>query len=300
MAGGGGVAVFLHLSHILFPIVTIVALHWTARLYDLQLSMDRRKEDREPRDKFYKKCKFTAEDKKDFEKYYPPPTLYCTGLILGIVVGFLCICALAVIILSFVIKLPKLIQWYYLVAAILVLLFVSLELGLSPQVDNYNECMKTASERLKMAKEKDKAIEKAPFQKKFQICEGSDGFLNIPQFIGSPPQAIFRQGEPDAEDGLENAARKEKAPLNGVCVFLSSGALLVPVFELSFAYALTYLAAFILTFFDSSSSSSEGGFSNRGGGGGGYQDQAERDRQQGETSAPTATTTDVEAATATA
>jgi len=255
MAGGGGAAIFLHLNHLLFPIVIIVALHWTGYLYDLARSMDAR----EAFDEFHKndKPKLTAEQK---EKIYPK--LWFTGMLWSVVVGLLGIAALVVFVLSFVFQLPKVVQWYYLVAAIFALLFASLGLGYNRHVDAFDKCM---------------AVTPSPEQVKFN----KENKLPPPE----PPKTRNCVG-----DGKLGA--------------LASADHLMWIFALSFAHALTYVAAFLLTLCDGSSSSGGGSFNGGGGGNrGGYQDQAAREQEERDQKAreqaamsPTSTTTDVEAA----
>jgi len=132
-AGGGAVAILLHLTHFILAVVTIVTLHWSGYLYDLESTMDLQ----EGVDK--------ADKTRGKDTKKPEVEIYTTGMLWGLVAGLLGLAALIIFILSIVMRLPKAIQWYYLAAGILILLIASLGLGLNPGVNNYGDCLSPPS-----------------------------------------------------------------------------------------------------------------------------------------------------------
>jgi len=246
LGANGALLIFLHATHFLFAILTIVALHITGAMWDLQES------------KHYAETgeKLSAEVKKLYEEQGELlPKRYWSGALWAVVVGLLGLVALGVLVASVVIKLPKFFKFYYLVAAILILFFASLGLGLNLEADAFSSCSKKLD-----YKAKEWCVHAAsPSGSGGSGTQslGRDGGTGRSAFGGGGGCSYFEKAPAPApaEPGKPSCADNYKAAHpcdNYNCLLLTR----FIVYAISFVHMILYGAAFAVAFSDGSTSPS--------------------------------------------
>ncbi|OXA59834.1 uncharacterized protein LOC110845130 [Folsomia candida] len=128
--GGGGLRIFLNLTQFFLCVLTIIGLHLNSALWDFH---DTRKPELS-----------SGPSERQYSNLKPvEPTTYFSGALWGAVIGLLGIGALVVFVLSWIIRLPKiLLTIYYLVCGCIVIAVSSFGLGWNEHAADYNTCMK--------------------------------------------------------------------------------------------------------------------------------------------------------------